>query len=113
MGPAGLVHARRRPPQSCLLFAMWVDPSAGGSGVGRMLLDAVEAWAESWGGREVVLWVFESNLAAIRLYERAGFSVITEGPDADAGRSWRAIAMRRAVAGSAGSPRAWRSRTRC
>ena len=39
----GLVQARRRPPDSCLLFSMWVDPAARGTGVGRALLDAVAA----------------------------------------------------------------------
>ena len=38
---AGLVQARRRPPADCLVFSMWVAPSARRSGVGRLLIDGV------------------------------------------------------------------------
>ena len=93
----GLVQARRRPPDSCLLFSMWVDPVVRRVGVGRTLLDAVEAWAREWGGREIVLWVFGSNSGAIRLYENSGFERVIVGSDAEAGLKWEAIAMRRTV----------------
>ena len=95
--PVGLVQARRRPPESCLLFSMWVDPAARKLGVGQSLLAAVEEWAGGWGAREVVLWVFESNVPAIRLYEKAGYKPVREGRDRDAGKRWRALAMRRAI----------------
>jgi GNAT superfamily N-acetyltransferase len=95
--PVGLVQARRRPPDSCLLFSMWVDPAARGRGVGRALLDAVDTWGSGWGAREIVLWVFESNRSAIRLYETSGFEHLTSGPDAEAGVAWQALAMRRLV----------------
>jgi GNAT superfamily N-acetyltransferase len=93
----GLVQARRRPPDSCLLFSMWVDPAARGTGVGRALLDAVETWASRWGAREIVLWVFDSNRPAIRLYETGGFEHLTSGSDAEAGIQWQALAMRRRI----------------
>jgi GNAT superfamily N-acetyltransferase len=93
----GLVTARRRPPETCLLFSMWVDPTARGRGVGRALLDAVEEWAAGWGAREIVLWVFESNTGAIRLYEKSGFQHLSSGPDAEAGMGWEARAMRRRI----------------
>jgi ribosomal protein S18 acetylase RimI-like enzyme len=93
----GIVQARRRPPASCLLFSMWVAPNARRQGVGRQLVDAVSSWAAGWGGREIVLWVFESNEGAIRLYENVGFEHIRSGPDAEAGRRWSAIGMRRTL----------------
>jgi GNAT superfamily N-acetyltransferase len=96
--PVGIVQARRRPPDSCLLFSMWVDPAARGQGVGRALLDAVEEWATGWGARQIVLWVFESNTPAIKLYKRSGFEHVASGPDAEAGVSWKARAMRRPLA---------------
>jgi ribosomal protein S18 acetylase RimI-like enzyme len=102
--PIGLIQARRRPPETCLLFSMWVDPGARRRGLGRDLLDAVESWARGWGGREIVLWVFRSNEGAIRLYENSGFERVTEGPDAEAGLKWDAIAMRRTV-GDPGGPK--------
>ena len=79
---------------------MWVDPTVRGRGVGTALVDAVEAWARSWGGREVILWVFPTNVDAVRLYERIGFERLADGPDADSGRKWHALAMRRHVAPS-------------
>ena len=96
--PVGLVLGRRRPPDTAMLFSMWVDPAARGRGVGSLLLDAVADWGSGWGAREVVLWVFESNAAAIRLYERVGYERIEQGPDAESGRSWNALAMRQRIA---------------
>jgi GNAT superfamily N-acetyltransferase len=89
----GLVQARRRPPDDCLLFSMWVAPEARRSGAGRLLVDAVGTWAAGWGGKRVVLWVFGGNEGALRFYERLGFTVMTEGPDAESGRAFGALAM--------------------
>jgi ribosomal-protein-alanine N-acetyltransferase len=76
---------------------MWVDPAARGTGVGRALLEAVQAWGSSWGAKEIVLWVFESNRPAIRLYETSGFEHLMSGSDAEAGIQWKALAMRRRI----------------
>ncbi len=89
----GLVQARRRPPDDCLLFSMWVAPAARRTGAGRLLVNAVATWAGGWGGKRVVLWVFGANEGALRFYERLGFSVLPTGPDADSGRSFGALAM--------------------
>lgn len=93
----GLVQARRRPPNDCLLFSMWVAPGARRTGAGRLLVDAVGAWAASWGGRRVVLWVFGANEGALRFYERIGFKVLSDGPDVESGRSFGALAMERPI----------------
>lgn len=89
----GLVQARRRPPEDCLLFSMWVAPAARRSGAGRLLVNAVATWAAGWGGKRVVLWVFGANEGALRFYHRLGFKVRPEGPDAESGRSFGALAM--------------------
>jgi GNAT superfamily N-acetyltransferase len=89
----GLVQARRRPPEDCLLFSMWVAPVARRSGAGRLLVNAVAAWAAGWGGKRVVLWVFGANEGAMRFYERLGFKIVADGPDAESGRSFGAFAM--------------------
>jgi GNAT superfamily N-acetyltransferase len=93
----GLVQARRRPPEDCLLFSMWVAPSARRTGAGRHLVNAVGAWAAGWGGRRVVLWVFGANEGAMRFYERIGFHVLSDGPDVESGRAFGALAMERAI----------------
>ncbi|MEO8626176.1 MAG: GNAT family N-acetyltransferase [Candidatus Limnocylindrales bacterium] len=89
----GLVQSRRRPPADCLLFSMWVAPAARRSGAGRLLVNAVAAWAAGWGAKRVVLWVFGANEGALRFYERIGFRVLSEGPDVESGRSFGALAM--------------------
>lgn len=72
---AGLVGAFARPeePATRHLYGMWVDPEARGSGIGIGLVDAVIDWTRAAGGDEVKLWVVESNLPAVRLYQKVGF----------------------------------------
>jgi ribosomal protein S18 acetylase RimI-like enzyme len=55
------------------VYAMWVAPDARGAGVGRALLDAVEAWARERGCDRLVLSVTETNETARRFYEARGF----------------------------------------
>ena len=93
--PVGVVQARRRQPFDCLLFSMWVAPEARRLGVGSMLIDAVNDWAASWGARRIVLWVLAANEPAMRFYDRIGFKVLSDGPDADSGRAYGAFAMER------------------
>src|SRR5215207_10128592 len=50
-----------------------VAREAGGSGVGRALMDHVEGWARDRAFREVVLDVFADSQGAIAFYERLGY----------------------------------------
>jgi len=93
--PVGLVQGRRRPPDACLLFSMWVAPDARRLGVGRALVDAVDDWAREWGSKRVILWVLAGNEGAHRFYEQIGFHVLTSGPDAASGDAYGALAMER------------------
>jgi GNAT superfamily N-acetyltransferase len=93
--PIGVVQARRRPPNDCLLFSMWVAPDARRLGVGKMLIDAVRDWSADWGARRIVLWVLAANEPAMRFYDRIGFTLLSDGPDADSGRAYGAFAMER------------------
>jgi L-alanine-DL-glutamate epimerase-like enolase superfamily enzyme/GNAT superfamily N-acetyltransferase len=52
------------------LAALYVHPGVGGGGVGTALVDHV---LRALPGREIRLWVFESNARARSLYERLGF----------------------------------------
>jgi ribosomal protein S18 acetylase RimI-like enzyme len=55
---------------------MAVLPESRRQGVGRALLDAVEAWARGRGIDRIELTVFEFNGGARRLYEGAGFETV-------------------------------------
>ncbi|MGW0902954.1 N-acetyltransferase family protein [Streptomyces sp. NPDC002853] len=55
------------------LYALYVQPSLTGSGIGRILLDAVHAHARADGFDLVLLWVLTDNSGARRFYERAGY----------------------------------------
>jgi GNAT superfamily N-acetyltransferase len=60
-------------PAVAHVYAMWVAPDARGAGVGRALLDAVEAWAKDRGCGRLVLTVTETNAAARVFYGACGF----------------------------------------
>jgi ribosomal protein S18 acetylase RimI-like enzyme len=60
-GPAGI------------LYDIIVDPRARGRGIGRRLLDATLALLRSRGRPRVVLSTAEANVAAQKLFARAGF----------------------------------------
>ena len=72
---AGLAFgiASEDEPPTGRVAGMWVDPESRGSGVGRVLLEAVIGWARARSLARLELWVTEGNAAAIGLYERAGF----------------------------------------
>jgi len=93
----GLVLGRRRPPDTLLIFSMWVDPAVRRAGVGAGLIAAAESWAADWGAHASVLWVFAGNEPAIRFYHRIGFVVQSDGEDARTGAPYGALAMSRRI----------------
>lgn len=95
--PAGLVQARRRVADDCLIFSMWVAPRGRRSGVGRLLIDSAAEWSRSWGARRLVLWVTATNEGAHRFYDSIGFRVIRDGPDAESGATFGAFALERPI----------------
>ena len=76
-GPAarGLVACARDAADATIvhLMAMWVAPSARGSGAADALVSQVIAWAHGNDARAVRLQVVQGNPRARRLYERHGF----------------------------------------
>ena len=75
--PAG---PRRSSAETMALVAIGVASDARGLGVGATLLGQFEARARAMGMAAVRLSVYADNVAARRLYERAGWSVVrTEG----------------------------------
>lgn len=55
------------------LFSMWVAPEHRGRGIGEVLVNRVVIEARARGFTRLTLEVVESNVAAVRLYERCGF----------------------------------------
>ncbi|MET8825182.1 GNAT family N-acetyltransferase [Streptomyces sp. NPDC004610] len=55
------------------LYALYVDPSRQGQGVGRALLRVSLRGCASAGHPRMLLWVVEGNTRARRFYARAGF----------------------------------------
>lgn len=56
------------------VYALYVRPERIGTGVGRALMDALLARAESDGRASLLLWVLRENGRARRFYEKAGFT---------------------------------------
>ncbi|PSC07086.1 hypothetical protein SLNSH_01555 [Alsobacter soli] len=65
--------AFRRGAALARLYSIAILPEAGGAGLGRKLLGAVEAEAEARGCIFLRLEVRADNTAAIKLYERSGY----------------------------------------
>jgi len=65
-------HCRRT---SARLYSLIVSPEVRGQGIGYLLLSFSEERAKEKGKKGMVLEVWEDNVPAIRLYERAGYQV--------------------------------------
>lgn len=72
----GFVRYGPYPDDTALgyIAGLYVHPDAAGHGLGRRLLDHALADLAAAGHRAAVLWVFETNARARRLYTRAGFT---------------------------------------
>jgi ribosomal protein S18 acetylase RimI-like enzyme len=97
--PAGLAHVSLGPGEPALahVFSMWVMPAGRRAGAGRALLRHALEWARSRGATEVELEVTEGNIAAMSLYESAGFKDTGRRQPLRAGSHTRTIVMRRSV----------------
>jgi GNAT superfamily N-acetyltransferase len=75
--PVGLVSAFRdeTEPEVFDVVGMWVAPEERGAGLGRRLLEEIEAWIAASGGTDVRLSVTNAATAARRLYESAGYAL--------------------------------------
>jgi len=79
-GIVGYALVRRRARDESLaddvgeLIAIYVDPPAWGTGAGPALLDAATDELRAAGCAAAVLWTFEANGRARRVYERSGWA---------------------------------------
>lgn len=64
------------PRRYAFVDSMAVLPGFRHRGVGSSLLHAAESWAQKQGLSEIELTVFEFNLAALNMYEAAGYTTM-------------------------------------
>lgn len=73
----GLIHMGKcENPDKHSAYAIWdifIEPLMTGKGLGRKLIEYCENIAISSGFEENVIWVFEKNINAIRLYMNMGY----------------------------------------
>jgi ribosomal protein S18 acetylase RimI-like enzyme len=73
MVTAQLVISTSEGAPSAWLEDLVVDAAARGGGVGRLLVDGVEAWARARGATRLQLLADRENAPALRFYDRAGW----------------------------------------
>lgn len=67
-------------PSAAQLRCLLVDPKARGLGIGKRLVDACINFATDAGYSRMLLWTNDILVSARRIYQAAGFSLVSEEP---------------------------------
>lgn len=81
----GCVFVVKRTRAIAQLRMLFVDESARGLGIGRRLVDECIAFARARGYRKIMLWTVSILKPAIRIYQAAGFELVTSTPNHEFG----------------------------
>lgn len=83
----GSIFVVRRSQSIAQLRLLYVEPSTRGLGIGRLLVDEVVKFSRAAGYRKVMLWTNSVLVSARRIYEAAGFKLVSSEKHSSFGKA--------------------------